>query len=167
MIKEMCKFSNLSSSNNQKKSSGNGTIVRVNGGLQSSSKATTTKPVVEDIDIHLDGDEGTGGRPRVREEIKLPPNYSEIDLNDPNDPVLFQGELCKFKAGYNPTFINRWVQVTEKSLKYFKGRCNAVTCCNKPLLSIPVAAIRRVERVNFDLHFKKTEQEKNAPLLNN
>lgn len=32
MIKEMCKFSNMSTSNNVKKASGNGTIIRVNGG---------------------------------------------------------------------------------------------------------------------------------------
>jgi hypothetical protein len=73
----------------------------------------------------------------------------------------------KYKAGYNPTFINRWIQVTEKGFKYYKGRCNAVTCCNRPLAAIPVAAIKKVERVNFNLHFKKAEQEKNAKMLEN
>jgi hypothetical protein len=33
----------------------------------------TTKKVVEDYDIDLDGDQGTNGRPRVKEVIKLPP----------------------------------------------------------------------------------------------
>lgn len=45
------------------------------------------KNVVEDIAIEMEGEVGTGGRPRVKEEIKLPPNYEEIDLNDPNDPI--------------------------------------------------------------------------------
>ena len=52
---------------------------------------------------------GVNGRPRVKEEEKLPPQYESIDLTDPHDEVLFQGELLKYKAGYTPTFINRWV----------------------------------------------------------
>jgi hypothetical protein len=86
-IKEMCMFSNMSTSNNMKKCSANGTIIRTTGGALQSDM--TIKPVVEDIDVCLEGEVGTGGRPRVKEEIKLPPNYAEIDLNDPNDPVLF------------------------------------------------------------------------------
>lgn len=49
----------------------------------------STKNVVEENEITLEGDIGTNGRPRVKEEIKLPPNYDIIDLNDPNDEVLF------------------------------------------------------------------------------
>lgn len=81
-------------------------------------------------------------------------------MNDPNDEVLFQGELSKYKAAVVSTFIPRWVQVTEKAFKYFKGRCNAITCCNKPLLAIPVAAIKKVERVDFELPLSKKEREK-------
>lgn len=84
-------FSNMSTSNNVKKCSSNGTIMRVNqGNLQSSGQ---TKNVVEDYAVDLDGEVGTGGRPRVKEEVKLPPQYETIDLHDPNDPILFQGEL--------------------------------------------------------------------------
>lgn len=87
LIKEMCMFSNMSTSNNLKKCSANGEILRVNGNLQ--SKVGTTKPVVEDYNVSLDGEVGTGGKPRVKEEIKLPPVYENIDLHDPNDPILF------------------------------------------------------------------------------
>ena len=45
--------------------------------------------MVEDFDINLDGDTGTGGRSRIREVEKLPPQYESIDLTDPNDEVLF------------------------------------------------------------------------------
>ena len=117
----------------------------------------TTKKVVEDFDVTLDADLGTGGRPRFREEIKLPPQYDAIDLNDPNDEVLFQGEMGKYKAAVNPTYISRWVQVTEKAFKCFKGRCNAITCCNKPLTAIPVAAIKRVEKVTMNLPVGKKD----------
>jgi hypothetical protein len=106
MLLEMCKFSNMSTSNSVKKASGNGTIVRVGG---ASGKQSETKNVVEDIDVDLDGDVGTDGRPRVREIIELPPQYENIDLNDPNAEILFQGELVKYKAGYTPTFISRWI----------------------------------------------------------
>lgn len=49
----------------------------------------STKNIVEEYDIQLDNDLGTNGRPRFKEEIKLPPQYEAIDLNDPNDEVLF------------------------------------------------------------------------------
>lgn len=160
LLLEMCRFSNSSTANNQLKSSGLNCVARKNGGLQSGSGKT--KNIVEDYDIDLEGDTGTDGRPRVREEVKLPPQYESIDLNDPNDEVLFQGELVKFKAGYNPAFLNRWLQVTEKAFKYYKNRCNAVTCCNKPLQAIPIAAIKKVEKVSFDLKIGKKDAEKYA-----
>ena len=52
--------------------------------------------------------------------------------------------------------------MTEKALRVFKGRCNAITCCNKPLTAIPILAIKKVQRVNFELFFNKREQEKAA-----
>lgn len=82
-IKEMCKFSNMSTSNNVKKCSGN-TITRVNN-----QQLMSTKNIVEDYAIDLEGDNGIDGRPRFKEEVKLPPNYDEIDVMDPNDPILF------------------------------------------------------------------------------
>ena len=77
----------MTTANNVKKESGNVRVMRANrGGLQSSMQ---TKAVVENYDIDLGEDCGTNGRPRVKEEIKLPPQYESIDLNDPNDEVLF------------------------------------------------------------------------------
>jgi len=61
--------------------------------------------------------------------------------------------------------VSRWVQVTEKAIRYFKGRCNAITCCNKPLVAIPVASMKKVERVNFDLPMGKKEKEKHAEII--
>ena len=67
----------------------------------------------------------------------------------------------KYKASINSSFLSRWVSVSEKALKIYKGKCNAVTCCNKPLVAIPIAAIKKVERVNFELHINKKDIEKN------
>lgn len=64
-----------------------------------------------------------------------------------------------------PSFVDRWVQVTEKALKYHKSRCNAITCCNKPLIAIPLAAIKMVQRVDFDLGLSKKERAKHADIL--
>jgi hypothetical protein len=117
--------------------------------------------------VELGGDVGFDGRPREKEVFELPPQYEGIDLNDPNAEILFQGELVKYKAGYTPTFISRWIQVTESSLKYFKGRCNAITCCNNALMAIPITAIKKVERVNFDLPMSKKEKDKHEQSIEN
>jgi len=57
--------------------------------------------------------------------------------------------------------------VTEKGFKYYKNRCNAITCSTHPLMAIPVTAIKKVERVSFELPFKKKEKEKYGPYLEN
>ena len=44
---------------------------------------------VQDSYMGEELDEGNDGRPRFREEIKMPPQYQAIDLMDPNDEVLF------------------------------------------------------------------------------
>ena len=82
MINEMCNFSNMSTANNVVKCSANGEAYKQGGKLEGKA---STKEVFEDIDIDLDGEEGTDGKPRFREEIKLPPIYQDIYLFDPND----------------------------------------------------------------------------------
>ena len=38
----------------------------------------------------LDGEEGTGGKPLKKQGFE---KYIEIDLIDPTDPILFEGEV--------------------------------------------------------------------------
>ncbi len=100
----MCAFSQISTSKTKAKEGGN------NFRPPNKAKALmSTKNIVEDYEISLDNDNGTDGRPRFKEEIKLPPKYEEIDLIDPNDEVLFQGELVKYKAGLNPSYLKCWI----------------------------------------------------------
>ncbi len=141
---EMANFANKSCSNNVVKCSENGGLTRGQGNPDTKC---STKAVVEDYAMDLDGEDGEGGRPRVKPDDRVPPVYAEIDMFDPNDEVLFQGELMKYKAGYTPSYIGRWVQVTSKAIKYYKSRCNAITCQHKPLVAIPVAAMLKVEKV--------------------
>jgi len=60
--------------------------------------------VEEFNNCELDGEQGTGGRP-----LKVPNPYLQVDLTDPDDPILFQGELQKYKPGFSGAFIDRWV----------------------------------------------------------
>ena len=63
-----------------------------------------TKPIIDTITIYIEGEHGTGGKPMKR---KNP--YLEIDLIDPTDPIVCEGEVQKYKPGFKPTFIDRWV----------------------------------------------------------
>jgi len=65
---------------------------------------------VEEISTFVfNGESGTGGKP-LKKRSDNP--YLEIDLIDPTDPILFEGEIQKYKPGFKATFIDRWVQVT-------------------------------------------------------
>lgn len=100
----------------------------------------------------FEGDNGTGGRPL----IKKPENpYLEIDLIDPTDPVLFEGEVQKYKPGFKACFIDRWVQVTQKAFRYFVSKPSRDNPVIKPLLAIPIIAIKSINVVNYELPIKK------------
>jgi hypothetical protein len=45
--------------------------------------------VIEDFSNDIDGEMGEGGRPRIKEEVKILPEYENVDLFDANDDVLF------------------------------------------------------------------------------
>lgn len=57
--------------------------------------------------------------------------------------------------------------MTEKGFKFYKNRCNAITCSNKPLMAIPITSILKIEKVQFDLPFKKNEKDKYGSYLSN
>ena len=49
------------------------------------------------VRVLVDGEVGTGGKPLK----KIPNNpYLEIDLIDPTDPILFEGDVQKYKPGF-------------------------------------------------------------------
>jgi hypothetical protein len=69
--------------------------------------------------LDFGGEAGVGGKPLKRK----PENpYAEVDLIDPFEAILFEGEIQKFKPGFKPTFIDRWIQVTNKSFRYFASK---------------------------------------------
>ena len=92
------------------------------------------------------GEVGVGGRPRPSDHP-----YEDIDLIDPNDPILYEGELWKYKSGFKGQFISRWVQVTVNSFRYFASKPQRDPGTIKPLMAIPILAIKEVQRVKFEL----------------
>ncbi|CDW84418.1 UNKNOWN [Stylonychia lemnae] len=120
-------------------------------------KGTLTCTVVqEDAELNLQGEYGTGGRPFIH---KVPNPYLEVDLIDPSDPILFQGELQKFKPGFNGVFIDRWVQVTRKALRYFANKPGSQLAAGKPLMAFPIIAIKNIEKIDLDIKLKKTDKK--------
>jgi hypothetical protein len=142
----------------------NGEVERVSpdAGLKSH-----TKEIGEEADLEMEGEVGEGGRPRFKEEEKLPPNYAEIVLDDPNQEILFEAELVKYKPGYSGTFVSRYIQVTETALRVYKHRAFALSVNHKPLLAIPVEAFQKVEKVNFDLSLSKKDKTRFADFCDN
>ena len=72
---------------------------------------------------------------------------------------MFQGELQKYKPGFNGVFIDRWVQVTRTSVRYFSNKPGSQLAAGKPLMAFPFNAIKSIERVGFDVQLKKTDKK--------
>ncbi|CDW91526.1 UNKNOWN [Stylonychia lemnae] len=112
------------------------------------------KKIVDYVDVKLFGEYGTGGKP-----LKIKPTnpYLEIDLIDPNDPVLYEGEVQKYKPGFQAQFIDRWIQVTAKAFRYFVSKPAKDCPIIKPLLAIPMLGVKACEIVNYTLPIKKKD----------
>ena len=70
-----------------------------------------------------------------------PIDYRQIEILNPNDPILFQGEMLKLKPGVKFEFQGRWIQVTAKALRYYKSRWTQNNVLLKPLGAVPIHAI--------------------------
>ena len=113
------------------------------------------------LDVLVGGENGTGGKPLIRKDNP----YVEIDLIDPTDPVLFEGEVQKYKPGFKAHFIDRWVQCTQKAFRYFVSKPGSNAPSLKPLLAIPITAIESCNIVEYDLKFKNNDK-RNIELAN-
>ena len=86
-------------------------------------------------------------------------DYSKIDLYSEEvmaEEILFQGRLNKFQAGFRNCFNPKWVVVTRSAFRYYKNMEASVQNSGKPLMAIPMHALQRCARVNFDLGLPKT-----------
>lgn len=112
LLEEVCTMTNSVASNSSRSGLNGGTLdgqtlSQLN--YQNKQNLLLQKKVEEVVIFELGGENGTGGRP-----LKIKPDnpYLEIDLIDPLDPILFEGEVQKYKPGFQAQFIDRWVQVT-------------------------------------------------------
>jgi PH domain len=65
---------------------------------------------------------------------------SEMPTTDPNE-ILIQGELQKIQNGAKANSIPRWVQVTNKEIRYYKNEYTACFWWDKPLDKICIEDI--------------------------
>eukprot|EP00347_Sterkiella_histriomuscorum_P022149 403331507 len=74
-----------------------------------------------------------------------------------NDPVLSQGEIYRFKPGYESNFIPRWIQISQRAFRYFKNQYATFGGMCKPIVSFPKQAIEDVciTQVNADEFMKR------------
>ena len=115
--------------------------------------------MVDVVEATLSPEVGTGGRPRIRPE-PLIVDYSLIDLYSTevlSEEILFQGRLNKFQAGFKNSFNPKWVVVTHSAFRYYKNMEASVQNSGKPLLALPMYALERCNRVNFDLGMQKSQ----------
>ena len=63
------------------------------------------------------------------------------------DPIVFQGELYRFKPGLQNNFISRYLQVSKHAFRYFKSSLTA-RGGGKAIVSVPNAAIVKILRFN-------------------
>lgn len=58
----------------------------------------------------------------------------------------------KLKPGMKLEFTSRWVQVTQRALRYYKNRWTKNSGLLKPLGAIPLEAIQRIQILGSETH---------------
>ena len=64
---------------------------------------------------------------------------------DPEEEVLWEGQLVKFKPGIEKNFIDRWLQISSRSFRYYKNQYHSVCYLTRPIAAIPLNAIDEVK----------------------
>ena len=68
------------------------------------------------------------------------------------EETLYEGEIYRFKPGYQKDFTPRWVQLTNINLKYYENQYAAQSCrINKraAIESLPMEHIIKAKPVQF------------------
>ena len=64
---------------------------------------------------------------------------------DPDEDILLESDLVKFKPGMESNFIHRWLQLSTRSFRYYKNHYHSICYLTRPISAIPLIAIERVE----------------------
>lgn len=87
------------------------------------------------------------------------------ELCDPKDPVVFEGELYKYKPGLDLAYIPRWCQITTKVFRVYKNMMNAKGFITRPIIALPLYVIAEVRRIKFKAP-SKSKSFKDTRILN-
>ena len=82
-------------------------------------------------------------------------------LWNPNDKVIFEGELYKYKPGLNTMYITRWWQLTQNSFRIYKNQVAAKGFSFKPMIALPLSIFKGVKALRFNV----PEKGKNLKLV--
>ena len=84
-------------------------------------------------------------------------NY-EIEI-DPDEEILMEGDMLKFKPGIEKNFISRWIQLSTKSFRYYKNHYHSICYLTRPISAIPLYAIEEVNNYTIDnSEYKRKEK---------
>jgi hypothetical protein len=76
-------------------------------------------------------------------------NIHEIVI-DPDEEILLEGEILKFKPGIEKNFISRWIQLSTRSFRYYKNHYHSICYLTRPISAIPLYAIQKINPYNID-----------------
>ena len=82
-------------------------------------------------------------------EEKNPYDIKEIYI-DPNEEIIGEGELLRFKPGFEKNFIHRWLQLSSRSLRYYKNHYHSICYLTRPIAALPLYAIEEVNNFTID-----------------
>jgi hypothetical protein len=83
----------------------------------------------------------------------------EIEI-DPDEEILLEGELMKFKPGIEKNFISRWIQLSTRSLRYYKNHYHSICYLTRPISAVPLYAIDQVNIFNIENElYKRKDKE--------
>ncbi len=87
---------------------------------------------------------------------------SEKILSDDPDKVIYEDELLRFSPGLKQQYYPRWAQITKREFRCFKDRVASAEWLARPLISLPLHKIAKVERVSVKIgKERKTKNSQN------
>ena len=77
-------------------------------------------------------------------------NPYDIHLLDQKEAVLFAGPVSRYNFADYEAFSGRYLIITKSAVRVYESADRAVTSPGKPLVAIPLSAVRKVHKVKFD-----------------
>ena len=66
------------------------------------------------------------------------------------EAILYQGPLQRFSFCEKP-FSERYLVLTRSAVRIYENKQQALSTYGRPIVAIPLAAVKKVERIKFDI----------------